>query len=639
MPSSPPGDGNRSRGDSTGPHSTATGPPGTSRPSQSRSTAARTTRTSAASSTRSAAKRPEQAKIEDIIRQNDTVPTALEESSETVLALTPRVEPSEPQFSLWTADKYFHYRFRHVATPLRYLIEVCAVAVIFLAVPLLCLVIAHEWPRLKNIFGRSPEEMSLWATLFKLNVCCLCWYAVDIFLYAITESTLRLANLIFRLLWLAESEICWSIAQTAYVNRQYLRNALTALCAFYLGVVAFGGYARPDLNEFEPGRIFKTLLLWFCVANALLFTTKSVVGIATFRVKRAVYRDSITEINTKAFVFQRLRLISDAGSNRAERAAIIDDTAPEYDTGTYLRYTDLFVSEEDARITATNILVLMGKRALSYDDVAECFPENPDAVYRYLAESEGPDDTAVEIRGRQFIARAEELYREQRDMARSLRDRDAVYTKLDWICTIAAAYLSIVVLLVLFKADYRVFMASFGTAILTFSWVFADSIKSIYNCFIFLLIIRPYSIGDRVVINNVVMVVHKVDLLTTTFLTVDMKLTYIPNTTLITTPIANLARSPAQSDTVELSVNASTAYEHIEQLQDLASDMLQERSQLFTGCNLRSVVAGKLVFRIGHAKNFQNYPALYERRAVCVRVLREAMDRLGIEYNESFVFT
>lgn len=409
--------------------------------------------------------------------------------------------------------------------------------------------------------------------------------------------------------------------------------------AFYLFTLMYVEYQRPGKGNYELKIVTATLLLWFSIYNAMLFAVQFALNISTFNMKQSVYRDDIIDINSKSFIFAKLKAIADKISSYGDYEYVIDNMDPVYDTGLGLMSLSFCNSEEEMKSVAKDILAVLDQEKLTYEYLEYFFPRNADKIYNYFTGADSNEDRSKVVEEPELAALAVELYRARRDMAKSLRDRDSIYDKLDIIFTIIVTYAAVILLLFLFQADYKMFMASFGTSLLTFSWIFADSIKSIYNCFIFLLIIRPYGIGDRVIIEDSVLVVYKVDLFTTTFLSLDKKVIYIPNAKLIGYHIANLARSPPQDDTLELAVDASTTYTQAISLQNKAKEMLLEQKHMFAGCELEKLAGGVMVFKISHTRNFQNFASLHARRTKSITIFRDAMKSLGITFTESYAFS
>jgi small-conductance mechanosensitive channel len=91
------------------------------------------------------------------------------------------------------------------------------------------------------------------------------------------------------------------------------------------------------------------------------------------------------------------------------------------------------------------------------------------------------------------------------------------------------------------------------------------------SALIFVLLMRPYQVGDRVTCSDVLagaetLLVMKVDVLSTTFLRIHNKLITVPNHTLYHQNIENFKRSPSAAYRIELIVSAMTTAAQLDQL-------------------------------------------------------------------------
>ncbi|KAK9943614.1 hypothetical protein M0R45_009217 [Rubus argutus] len=78
-------------------------------------------------------------------------------------------------------------------------------------------------------------------------------------------------------------------------------------------------------------------------------------------------------------------------------------------------------------------------------------------------------------------------------------------------------------------------------------------------------IIHPFDVGDRCVVDDVPLMVEKMNILTTVFLKLNNEMVYYPNSVLATKTISNYYRSSNMGDTVEFSI-ALTPVENIRKL-------------------------------------------------------------------------
>ena len=149
-----------------------------------------------------------------------------------------------------------------------------------------------------------------------------------------------------------------------------------------------------------------------------------------------------------------------------------------YDPGLYIKDRNFFISKDDAETVAVNIMALMKTHKISFEEIKSYFPDNYEQVFKYNGGSSSDESKKSRpIKAKHLKSSITDLYQRRKDMQRTLRDRDSLFNKLDLVFALITSYAALVVLLMLFKADYRLFMASFGTSFITISWVFADFYK------------------------------------------------------------------------------------------------------------------------------------------------------------------
>lgn len=568
----------------------------------------------------------------------DIVPEP-EESTDVQMIFTQR-NSIEDEFSVWSADKYYHNEYREVNILIRFFCEIVIFSLVLLGPPLVGLIVTDKKIELLSFFAAPGSDEDPWKKMLRRNLYCNIVYVMDVIFYIITECLLLISARILVIFGLYQSTICWTVVQSLFLKRFYGRTCLTFLFAFYLSTVMYNPYGLPKISLGSHSNIGKTLLLWLGIYMGILFVVKTIVSVSTFELKRSAYTETIFGLNYKTFVFNKLRKIAEATEEGEDVDDICENYVQGYDDGLYLKNrTSFFPSVEEARVIANNIYALMKIKVLEAEDIRRYFPEDYADVYKYLAAIDIKEGDNKAIKAKRFVSLAEELYYSRKDMERTLRGRDSVFDKLELIFSIIASYGALIVLLLLFQANAQVFMASFGTSLLTFSWIFADSIKNIYNCFIFLLIIRPYNIGDKVIVNGEILFVYKVDLLTTTFLTTFKKIVYISNTTLFTSNIYNIARSPSQSESLELEVDEATTYDQAIELEKKAAEKIKKEKSLFVDCLFRKIIKGKLFYEILHTNNFQNSDQLKLKRNKVIKIFRKSLGEAGISYKESFEFS
>lgn len=542
-------------------------------------------------------------------------------------------------FSIWSIDFYYDDKFRDVNIILRSIPWVIIYTFVLLSVPLAGYVITEKTIDLEKFFNGGYQDDDQLEALLRRNLYVDICFVVDIAFYIVIASCLTITGAIITILGLYNSTICWSFARSIYQRRQYARMSLTLLFAFYLSLRMYGPYSRPGLAWVIDLAVFQTFVLWGGIYMGMLFIAAVVVNIATFGVRRSAYSETIFNLNNKAFVFLKLHAIAYASANGESEAEVIEQTSPEFDDGVYLKYREtIFPSIENAREYATDIYSQMDKTELKLKDIKRFFPQNYKDVYKYLAGVSVAEDDSRTIKLKQFVSLAEELYGARKDMERTLKGRDTVYEKLEFIFSLIITYVAFGILLMLFRINAKVFMASFGTSLLTFSWIFADTIKNIFQCFVFLLIIRPFNIGDRVEVNDETLYVCRIDLLTTTFYTPCKKIVYISNVVLVSARIYNIARSSPQSEMLTINVDEYTTFEQARALEKTTSKLIEKKKSLFTSCRFMEITEGCIKYKIGHKSNFQNDDQLRSKHTKIIVIFKRAMSEVGIKHKDSFSF-
>lgn len=542
-------------------------------------------------------------------------------------------------FSLWWADTYYHGVYSNTNIILRYLIEIIIFSSVFLCIPLIGVIFSATNIKPADIFKPGGAEDNGWAFMLKINIFINLAYIADVLFFLVTEAFTSVAAYFLDVIGLYHSIFCWGVVQTIHAKRFYMRASLTCLFAFYLSTSMFGPYEMPQLDKDFDRSVMQTIILWLGIYAGLLFIVKFIVSLSTFEIKRTAYRDAIFELNYKTFVLSKLDRVAWVSAQNGSVDNVAEHYTRGYDDGLFMQQREFLQSREFAGDLAKLVFSRLDKKQITIEDIQRYFPDDYKEVYHYLTGAAADSASKRVLTQKQLKVLARELYEERRDMEKTLRDRDSIFDKLELIFSLIITYVAVIILMLLFQLNYKVFMASFGTSLITFSWIFADSIKNIYNCFIFLLIVRPYNVGDKVIVEDKTLFVERVDLFTTTFLSTFNQIVYIANSKLITLNIYNIARSPPQCESLDLTVDEGTTYKQAIELQDRAAERLNKKKMHFVECKLLKMAVGKLTYEIKHTKNFQNSVKLESRHSKIIRVFRKAIGEAGISYKESFEFS
>jgi hypothetical protein len=175
---------------------------------------------------------------------------------------------------------------------------------------------------------------------------------------------------------------------------------------------------------------------------------------------------------------------------------------------------------------------------------------------------------------------------------------------------------TLIVLLLLYTENATSYFLSMTTLILSFSFIFGNTVKTTLEAFLYIFVTKPYSIGDKVELRSHLegeLEVDSIQLLTTTFLDVHNKKIIVANSVLSILEVYNLSRSQNPTFTLNLDVSNDTSTLQLSQLRGMITNYLNARPTLWTGKvsffiqhETPHVALFKVVIRVCHIGNWQN---------------------------------
>ncbi|ESR41239.1 Mechanosensitive ion channel protein [Citrus sinensis] len=232
------------------------------------------------------------------------------------------------------------------------------------------------------------------------------------------------------------------------------------------------------------------------------------------------------------------------------------------------------------------------------------------------------------------------VYNDRQTLKRSLNDAKTAIEELNRILSAIVIVLIIIVwLLVMGLLTYKVF-AVVTSQLLLLAFMFGNTARTCFEAIIFVFVTHPFDVGDRCLIDGVLMVVDEMNILTTIFLRYDKQRIYYPNSVLATKPISNFYRSPREmGDTVEFAIDVFTSVEIIDKLKYRIKDYLERKHKHWSGDHsvvvkdIEDVNKMRMTLYVTHTMNFQDYMKKLKRRSKLVLELKKIFEELGIRYN------
>lgn len=581
--------------------------------------------------------------VGDIMANNPLVDPNVQEEEES-RTFTKKEVLQDKKFSWLKLNEFLDYKYQYIPEAVRCLIECIIITVLFNIFPIMTLFIKNGkkgFTILKSLFTEKSLEddthIFVRSYLFLTAA-----YIIFCFVTLINNNILYISLHILDFFKIQINEIVTEILQVVHATNYYLSMCVTSfliVLAYHYTINKYVLFEKKAGAEF----VVLTFVLGYGCTMGLFFIEKFFLNFCTAEIRRREYRTRIWDINYKIFVFKKLVAISSAKGH--DRKSLGEEMKSEYDPGFYIKQNGLKLdNKKDAIDIADTIFASLGVQTITYENLTIYFPENTSEIYEYLANKKINDkDLKEPLKYEDISNEAIKLQVEKMDMSRTLVDRESIFSKLDLILSAVVAYGAVVILLILFNIDYKVYLATIGPAFFTFGWIFSDTIKEIYNCFVFLLVKHPYDIGDRVIIDNKEYTVSRTDVLSSSFIDINGKLCYMPTPVLFNKTIFNIRRSKKQSEILTLSCGSQTKFaDAIKFKEDLVA-ALAEKKHDFTGhveIYKFEMEAGNVALSIliEHISNFQQESEKIKRRVICLNIVENVLSKSGITYNNSFKF-
>ncbi|KAJ1856738.1 hypothetical protein GGH12_000417 [Coemansia sp. RSA 1822] len=272
---------------------------------------------------------------------------------------------------------------------------------------------------------------------------------------------------------------------------------------------------------------------------------------------------------------------------------------------------------------------------LIVDDFLPFFEKEEDAIkaFEFFDKDNNGDISKREMRDRVIL-----IYKERRQLLAALSDMSQVVGKLDLVLMGFALVAIIIIALMVFGLDALKSLATLGTLLLGWSFVFGGSMKNVLDCIIFLFQVHPYDVGDTVVIATESLTVYKLRLLSTVFFKTDGTYTIYPNVQLASMKIQNLRRSNPQSESIPVAFDFNTPTSKIYALHDRMNAFAEENSRDFVapvGFNvdlLENSNRIQISVGINYKNNWQDGGKRFDAKTRFAFALRQAITDLGLRY-------
>ncbi|KAL6757038.1 hypothetical protein V8C86DRAFT_3026394 [Haematococcus lacustris] len=232
------------------------------------------------------------------------------------------------------------------------------------------------------------------------------------------------------------------------------------------------------------------------------------------------------------------------------------------------------------------------------------------------------------------------IYKERKKLSLTLQDTHSVVGKLELICGVVLHVVAAGVYLAIFKVSIQQLWVTLSSVVLAFVFVFGNSLRAIYESVIFLFVVHPFDVGDVLQLaNGDIVKVESMALQFATFLRIDGKRQYYPNTKLLQEPCINMTRSEKFFDSVTVVVETSLPASVLDGVEAALKEYAVGHPRDYTGAvavfargvgqdNRLQVVA-----RWEYSHTGEEVPYTNRCRSAMLLVLSQALEEAGVTYN------
>eukprot|EP01135_Chromosphaera_perkinsii_P002282 Nk52_evm68s221 gene=Nk52_evmTU68s221 len=242
------------------------------------------------------------------------------------------------------------------------------------------------------------------------------------------------------------------------------------------------------------------------------------------------------------------------------------------------------------------------------------------------------------IEKKEMIQSVKDIFRERKALAYSLSDSETIVETLDIVLTTITFIILFFIYLIIFGVDLLSFLVAFAGILAAFTFAFGEMIKDLLSNVIFLFVVNPFSVGDRITLPEGNSYVASINLQYTEFDRWDGQKIYYRNTILQQVPILNVMRSGHMYNTLLFDIDRRTSVKKIRAIQagihvyltNNATDWYPEFDFVLDKITDNT----KLTFMlwIQQRRNFQSATQKFIYRTNFFLFLKELLEELEIEY-------
>ncbi|KAJ2959807.1 hypothetical protein NQZ79_g4805 [Umbelopsis isabellina] len=170
------------------------------------------------------------------------------------------------------------------------------------------------------------------------------------------------------------------------------------------------------------------------------------------------------------------------------------------------------------------------------------------------------------------------------------------------------------------------------------AFILGNSAKNAFDCLVFLFVVHPFDVGDRIILDNRMYIVHKLHILTTVLERGDGLYFYIANHILAQQFVANIRRSGDMIDEIPMDCNRLTSAAQIYALRSSLQEFVTRNTEIADYRSADIIVDGvmdgyrlRINIQMTCRGNFQDSTRKNKRKVRLYLFLQDQIRKLGID--------
>lgn len=236
-----------------------------------------------------------------------------------------------------------------------------------------------------------------------------------------------------------------------------------------------------------------------------------------------------------------------------------------------------------------------------------------------------------------FVEAVKSIFTERKSLSATLRDTKSAVNKLDNVLMVPVVILSILLALIVYGVQIGTFLVSSLSLITAIIIMVGNSAKQMFEGLIFLFVIHPFDVGDRICIDGDTYVVKKMNILNTVFLKGDGQLFYYPNSLLVAKQFSNFNRSSNQLEVFQIEADFKTPISKLYDLKRELEDFIRSSNDFapildFRFVQIENLNSISIQIYLEHNSNWQDESKKGERHNKFGFHLKKVLENLDIVY-------